>query len=72
MRDRAACTIATKESWALARVVAASFAEHHPDVPVLVLLADEPQGAFDEASEAFNVLELRDLGLASRSGLTFQ
>ena len=72
MTVRAACTIAAKEQWALARVVAASFTEHHPEVPVSVLLADEPDGAFEPAAEPFEVLRLGDLALPHRRSLLFR
>ncbi|MDQ3587123.1 MAG: hypothetical protein M3433_01620 [Actinomycetota bacterium] len=72
MTARAACTIAAREQWALARVVAASFAEHNPGIPVFVLLADEPDGAFDPALEPFEVVTLADLALPHRCGLLFR
>ena len=72
MTAPAACTIAAKEQWALARVVAASFAEHHPDIPFFVLLADEPEGILDPAAEPFEVVRLAELGLADRHRLLFR
>ena len=72
MTARAACTIAAKEQWALARVVAASFAEHHPGTPMFVLLADEPDGAFDPAAEPFEVVRLSELELPDRRSLLFR
>jgi hypothetical protein len=63
MSTWAACTIAAKARLPSARVVAASFAEHHPGVPFFVLLADEVEGCFDPAAEAFELLGLDDLDL---------
>ncbi len=60
---RAGCTIAAKQEWALARVTAASFAEHHPGVPFYVLLADEPDGVLDPSAEPFTVVRLEELGV---------
>ena len=59
----AACTIAAKATLPSARVVAASFAEHHPDVPFFVLLADEVEGSFDPAAEKFEIVGLDELDL---------
>ncbi len=50
-RDLAACTIVDKRHLPLARVLARSFLEHHPDVPFFTLLADEPAGAIDPDRE---------------------
>ena len=54
----AACTIAAKARLPSARVVARSFAEHHPGVPCFVLLADEVEGCFDPAAEPYDLLGL--------------
>jgi hypothetical protein len=54
-------TIAAKSTLASARVVARSFAEHHPQVPFYVLLADEVDGYFDTAEEPYELLLLHDL-----------
>ena len=63
MRSWAACTIAAKARLPSARVLAASFAEHHPGVPFFVLLADEPGGCFDPAAEPFELIGLDALDL---------
>jgi hypothetical protein len=63
MSPWAACTIAAKARLPSARVVAASFAEHHPGVPFFVLLADELDGCFDPAAEAFELIGLDALDL---------
>ena len=52
----AAATIAAKSFLPYARVVAASFREHHPGVPFFVLLADEVDGCFDPTAEPFELL----------------
>ena len=59
----AGCTIAAKARLPSARVVAASFAEHHPGVPFFVLLADEVDGCFDPAAEGFELIGLDELDL---------
>jgi hypothetical protein len=57
----AAATIVDKSGLALARVLAASFLEHHRDVPFFVLLADEVDGYFDPAKESFELVTLDQL-----------
>jgi hypothetical protein len=59
----AACTIAAKARLPSARVVASSFAEHHPGVPFFVLLADEVEGCFDPGAEPYELLGLDALEL---------
>lgn len=56
-------TIVAKNYLSLARVLASSFREHHPDVPFFVLLADEIVGLFDPAEEPFELLALKDLSI---------
>jgi hypothetical protein len=63
MSSWAACTIAAKARLPSARVVAASFAEHHPGVPFFVLLADEVEGCFDPAAEPYWLIGLDELSL---------
>ena len=53
--------IATKSRLAGARVLAASLRRHHPELPVAVLLVDEPEGRFDPVGEPFEVIRLRDV-----------
>jgi glycosyltransferase involved in cell wall biosynthesis/GT2 family glycosyltransferase len=55
------CTIVTKDRLPWARVLAASWAQHHPQQPVTVLLVDEPDGCFDPAGEPFDVLAAADV-----------
>jgi hypothetical protein len=54
----AGATIAAKSMLASARVVARSFADHHPGAPFFVLLADEADGYFDPAEEPYELLSL--------------
>ena len=63
MSDLAAATIVAKSHLPYARVLAESFRRHHPDVPFLVLLADEVDGYFDPAAEPFELVTLEDLGI---------
>ena len=55
-----------------ARVLAASLRRRHPDVPFLVLLADEVAGRFDPAAEPFEVVELASLGLPGHRERVFR
>jgi hypothetical protein len=57
----AAATIVAKSNLALARVIAESFREHHPEIPFFVLLTDEVDGFFDAEAEPFEVIPLRHL-----------
>ncbi len=59
----AAGTVVAKNFLAFARVLARSFREHHPDVPLFVLLADEVDGYFDPAAEPFQLLHLENLAI---------
>ena len=63
MSPWAACTIAAKARLPSARVVAASFADHHPGVPFFVLLADEVDGCFDPAAEPYALIGIDELAL---------
>jgi hypothetical protein len=44
-------------------VLARSFRAHHPDIPFVVLLADEPDGYFDPDLEPFQVIPLSNLAI---------
>jgi len=70
-RRCAAGTIVAKNRLHLARVLARSFLEHHPDVPFFVLLADEIDGRFDPAAEGFRLLRLGDLTIPSIERMRF-
>lgn len=61
MNHLAVATIVAKNHISMARVLAASFNEYHPDVPFFVLLADGNDGQFDPADEPFKLLALDDL-----------
>jgi hypothetical protein len=67
----AAATIAAKQTLPLARVVASSFRDHHPDVPFFVLLADEVDGYFDPSAEPYELLRLCDLELSGEAAFRF-
>lgn len=64
-------TIAAKRELPYARVLARSFAEHHPKIPFFVLLADEIEGCFDPADERFRLLTFRDLEIPESEGFRF-
>ena len=68
----AAGTIVAKSCLHLARVLAQSFREHHPEIPFFVLLADEVDGHFDPAAEAFELLRLSELKLPRLERLRFR
>jgi hypothetical protein len=67
----AGATIAAKSMLSPARVVARSFAEHHPGVPFYVLLADEVDGYFDPAQEPYELLLLHELDIPDEARLRF-
>lgn len=67
----AGATIAAKSTIALARVVARSFAEHHPGTPFFVLLADEVDGYFDPAKEPYELVSLSDLDVPQPARFRF-
>lgn len=56
-------TIVAGNFLAHARVLARSLHAQHPDVPVFVLLADEPPAGVDLSAEPFQVVHLRELGI---------
>jgi glycosyltransferase involved in cell wall biosynthesis len=57
------CTIIAKNYLAQARVLARSFAEHHPDVRFHVLVIDETDGWIDAAAEPFELVTIGQLGI---------
>jgi glycosyltransferase involved in cell wall biosynthesis len=71
-REWAACTIVSKNYLAYARVLARSFARHHPGVRFFVLLADRIDGAFDAATEPFELVTADQLELADLAALAFK
>jgi glycosyltransferase involved in cell wall biosynthesis/SAM-dependent methyltransferase len=58
------CTIIAKNYLAQARVLARTFAEHHPDGRCFVLVIDDYEGYIDPASEAFTMLTPEEVGCA--------
>jgi hypothetical protein len=68
----AAGTIASKSRFAAARVVAASFREHHPQIPFFVALADEVEGCFDPSAEPFAVIPIAELGIPGLRTVAFR
>lgn len=67
-----AATIASKRFLALARVTAASFRQHHPEIPFCLLLTDEEQGHFHPESEPFRTLALDQLQIDEPRRFRFQ
>jgi glycosyltransferase involved in cell wall biosynthesis len=70
--QRAACTIISKNYLAHARVLAESFVSSNPDVPFFVLLVDRNDGSISSDREAFEVIELGELGAPDLVRLCFQ
>ena len=59
----AACTVIAKNYLSMARVLADSFHEFHPDCPFFVLLLDPPEGRFNPADEKFLTLDPSQLDI---------
>jgi glycosyltransferase involved in cell wall biosynthesis/SAM-dependent methyltransferase len=57
------CTIIARNYLPAARVLAASFLEHHPDGRVSTLVIDDLYGEVDAASEPFEVLRPDEIGI---------
>lgn len=57
------CTIIAKNYVAHARVLAKSFAEHHPDGTCTVLAVDDFAGYLDPAAEPFELIGIEEIGL---------
>lgn len=57
------CTIVAKNYLAHARVLAESFARHHPDGRCFVLVIDETDGYVDPAAEPFVLVRPGEIGL---------
>lgn len=62
-QDVAVATIVAKKYLSFARALAESCEAAHPGLRVVVLLADEIDGCFDPSREAFELLELGELGI---------
>lgn len=61
MKSVAVGTVISKSFLPFARVLARSFAEHHPGVPFYVLLCDEVQSCFEPAEEPFVLIPFTEL-----------
>lgn len=72
MKNLAAATIVARSHVSYARVLAASFRRHHPDVPFFVLLADELDGYFDPETEPFRLLRLDQVNIPDLRRVRFQ
>ena len=59
------CTIIARNYLPAARVLAASFLEHHPEGRVSTLVIDDLYGEVDAASEPFEVLRPGDVGIGA-------
>jgi GT2 family glycosyltransferase len=59
-----ACTIVARDYLAHARVLARSFAAHHPGGCFTVLLVDDEGRRHDDSAEPFRCLRLHEIGLA--------
>ena len=71
MGSLAAGTIVAKQHLPVARVLADSFLEHHPDAPFYVLLTDEVEGYFQPEAERFRLLHLGDLSIPQLTPFRF-
>jgi len=68
----AACTIISKNYLPYARVLADSLAEHHPNIPLFVLLTDRIDAYFDHRKEAFTLVTLEELDIPDLHRFSFQ
>ncbi len=60
-----ACTIVARNYLPHARVLAASFLQHHPEGEFFVLVIDDEQRELDASRETFACLRLTDIGLST-------
>ena len=67
-----ACTIASNNYLAMARVFADSYLEHHPGSRVFVCVVDEPSPAVSYARLPFTVIFARDLGIPTFRNMAFR
>ncbi|MFZ0313148.1 MAG: glycosyltransferase [Candidatus Korobacteraceae bacterium] len=56
----------------MARVLADSWRNFHPNCPFYVLLLDSPQGFFDPTCEAFDTIDVSQLPIANLPGFLFK
>jgi glycosyltransferase involved in cell wall biosynthesis len=66
------CTIVAKNYLAHARSLAQCLYRHHPGVPFYVLLADQSDGYFEPADEAFTIVALEELEIRNLPHFCFQ
>ena len=66
------CSIIAKNYLAHARALTRSLRRHHPDVPVYVLVVDEPNGCIDPSAEEFLLVRLETLDPPSPRELCFR
>jgi len=62
LSGEAVCTVISKNYLAYARVLARSLAHYHPELSLVVCLADRVEGCFNRAAEPFEVVTLEELG----------
>ncbi|MFN7941429.1 MAG: hypothetical protein U0X73_07500 [Thermoanaerobaculia bacterium] len=68
----AACTIASNNYLAMARVLAESYREHHPGAPVVVCVVDRPSPEVDYAALPFEVVFAHELGMRRFAAVAFR
>lgn len=67
-----ACTIASNNYLAFARVLAASYEEHHPGAPVFVCVVDRPHPSIDYAGLPFTCVFAEELGIPRFENFAFR
>jgi hypothetical protein len=72
MKRIVAATIVAKNYLSFGRVLAQSFRRFHPDIPFVILLADQPDGLVVEEDESFTLLQLDQLALHSGTAMRFR
>lgn len=65
-------TVVARNYLPFARVLARSLAAHHPEVPLFVLMADEPGGAFGPEVEPFRTVPLAAVGIPELRRFVFR
>ncbi len=71
-REFAACTIVAKNYLPMARVLAESWNQFHPDSPFFVLFLDNPDGFFAPEAESFESVYTSDLDIPNLQGFLFK
>lgn len=72
MSGAAVGTIVAKNFLPFARVLAQSLREHHPEIPMFVVLADQLEGMFDPAVEPFEIVPIETLGIPELQRMCFR